>query len=90
MTGRAAYQVVFRDAEGRYRASLQRLPLQWVLDGNRGGWTCPSYVPENAKRLVRAPPAGDATEMPQKLFDDPMKVTVRLGPSVCPAPTASR
>lgn len=60
-----------------YHAERQ---LQWVLDGNRGGWTCPTYEPENAKRLVYAPPDGDATEMLQKMFDDRMKVTVRLGP----------
>ncbi|MBR2838900.1 MAG: hypothetical protein IKE55_08960 [Kiritimatiellae bacterium] len=60
-----------------YHAERQ---LQWVLDGNRGGWTCPNYVPENPKRLVYSPPDGDATEMLQKMFDDRMKVTVRLGP----------
>ena len=60
-----------------YRAERQ---LQWVLDGNVGGWTCPAYEPPDAERLVYNPPGGEATAMLQKMFDDRMKKTVRLGP----------
>jgi putative glutamine amidotransferase len=59
-----------------YHAERQ---LQWVLDGNMGGWTCPKYVPDGHGFKVYAPPQGDATEMVQTLLDDSMKTVVHLG-----------
>jgi len=62
-----------------YHAERQ---LQWVLDGGRGGWTCPGYRPADRPCRIYAAPEGDATPVLQAFLDDRMRETFRLGPGV--------
>ena len=56
--------------------------LDQHLEGRMACFTCPKYIPDGRRPLVRRPPAGDATEYLQKLVDGKVGLEVNSKPFV--------
>ena len=57
--------------------------LDQHLEGRMACFTCPKYIPDGRRPLVREPPAGDATEYLQKLVDGKIGLEFNSMPFVC-------